>query len=80
MFSVNWLENTDASNTNTETLEQQWKTVAKLTNLSQVCQWGVETWTTEPIGDFVGETAKSFLNVLPPIPDPISEINKIKYA
>jgi len=36
LFSVNWMENSDASDLNTETLEAQYKTVKKETSKSHV--------------------------------------------
>ena len=55
LFSVNWMEDTDAANISTETLQEQYETVKTKTNLSPVLQWGELDWTTEPIGMFEGD-------------------------
>jgi len=52
LFSVNWLEDSDKAKMNTETLEDQFKTVQKLTAKSHVLQFGSLTLDTEPLADF----------------------------
>jgi len=52
LYSVNWLQDSDAANMQTETLAQQYQVVKKETNTSDVCQWGDATWDSSPIGDF----------------------------
>ena len=52
LFSVNWMEDSEASTMSTETLQQQFVNVKNLTTKSQVMQWGDLTFTTEPIADF----------------------------
>ena len=55
LYSVNWLENSDNSNTKTETLQEQYEKVKKLTNKSHVMQFGdVSTIGPEPVADFIG--------------------------
>lgn len=54
LFSINWMEDTDAANINTESLEQQFETVQTKTSQSHVLQWGQLTFTSEPIADFQG--------------------------
>lgn len=39
-FSINWLENADKTDLNTETLQRQWETVKSLVTESSVMQWG----------------------------------------
>jgi legumain len=56
LFSVNWMEDSDAAKMNVETLQQQWQTVKTETTKSQVMQWGDLSWTSEPIGDFESGT------------------------
>merc|ERR1712227_451528 len=59
LFSVNWMENTDAADIKTETLQDQYKTVKKETTKSPVLQWGQLSFTSEPIADFQsGKDAK----------------------
>jgi len=52
LFSVNWMEDTDAADIKTETLQEQFKNVKKLTTKSPVLQWGQTNFTSEPIADF----------------------------
>ena len=54
LYSVNWMEDTDAENICTESLHQQFLTVQKLTNLSHVLEWGDQAFSTEAAGDFTG--------------------------
>ena len=55
LYSVNWLENSDTSNTKTETLNEQYEKVKRLTNKSHVMQFGdVATIGPEPVADFIG--------------------------
>jgi len=54
LFSVNWLENTDATDTSKQTLEQQYNVVKTLTAQSHVMQYGDLSFTTEASADFVG--------------------------
>jgi len=39
-YSINWMNDTDHSNINTETLQQQYNIVKKITTTSQVCEYG----------------------------------------
>ena len=57
LYSVNWMENADAVG-KTETLEAQYTLVKKLTNLSHVMQYGNQSYTSDPIGNFLGDTTK----------------------
>jgi legumain len=56
LFSVNWLEDSEKAKMNTETLEDQYKTVQKLTAKSHVLQFGQLSLDTEPIADFQSGT------------------------
>lgn len=40
MYSVNWLENSDAADLTKETLQAQFNIVKKETNTSVVCEYG----------------------------------------
>ena len=52
LFSVNWMEDTDAADMSTETLQQQFVTVQKETTKSHVLQWGQTTFTNEALDQF----------------------------
>ena len=56
LFSINWMEDTEANNVNTETLQTQHDTVVELTTKSPVCEFGDFSFMSEPIGDFEGTT------------------------
>jgi len=55
LYSINWMENADEVGKD-ETLEAQFTEVKKLTNLSHVMQYGDQTYTSDPIGNFLGDT------------------------
>jgi len=58
LFSVNWMEDTDAAQLNVETLQEQFVTVQKATKQSHVLQWGELTFTGETLDQFeAGTTA-----------------------
>ena len=59
LFSVNWMEDSDAAQMDTETLQNQYDKVRKETTRSQVLQWGDLSFTSEPLSAFEGtlETA-----------------------
>ena len=60
LFSVNWMEDTDAADITKETLQEQYASVKKSTTKSPVLQWGELDFTSEPIADFQSNTdAKS---------------------
>lgn len=54
LFSVSWMQNIDTSDTTSETLEQQYTLVKKLTNKSHVMQYGDETFTSDTLSEYVG--------------------------
>jgi len=54
LFSVNWLQNAEKMNMNTETLEQQYDKVKVLANRSHVMQWGDLNFTSDPLSAFFG--------------------------
>jgi legumain len=64
LFSINWMEDTEANDPAVETLAEQTATVTTLTNRSPVQKFGTEDFTFEPIGDFQGidSLENSFLN------------------
>lgn len=54
LFSVNWMEDTDAQNIHQESLATQFDKVQKLTAQSHVMKYGQQSFTNEPIGNFQG--------------------------
>ncbi len=54
LFSVNWMEDTEANNPASETLLQQYQTVKKLTTESPVELFGELDFGNEFVGDFQG--------------------------
>jgi len=53
LYSINWMENADALGP-TETLQAQFVDVRTKTTQSHVMQYGDTTWTSEPIGNYLG--------------------------
>jgi len=61
LYSINWMENADSLGP-TETLQAQYVAVKQLTTMSHVMQYGDLTWTSEPIGNYLGSNAsKTFV-------------------
>ena len=56
LFSINWMEDTEANNPSVETLEQQYETVKTKTTQSPVQKFGDFNFMSEAIGDFEGTT------------------------
>ena len=54
LFSINWMEDTMATDLTIETLEEQFTTVKTKTTKSPVMRFGDTSFTSEPIGDFEG--------------------------
>lgn len=57
LYSINWMENADKVGKD-ETLEDQYTIVKKLTTKSHVMQYGNQSYTSDPIGNFLGDTQK----------------------
>jgi len=55
LYSINWMENADAQGPS-ETLQAQFLDVRTKTTQSHVMQYGDLTWTTEPIGNYLGNS------------------------
>jgi legumain len=53
LYSINWMENADQVGP-TETLQAQYIEVKAATTQSHVMQYGDLTWTSEPIGNYLG--------------------------
>jgi len=56
LYSVNWMENADKVG-KTETLQDQFEIIKKTTSKSHVMQYGTLDFTSDPIGDFMGDVA-----------------------
>jgi len=64
LFSVSWMEDSDAEDVTRETLEKQFKLVKKRTNESHVMQWGDKSFVQDKLSEFFGDnTANRSLNV-----------------
>jgi len=59
LYSINWMENSDAQGP-TETLQAQFLDVRTKTTQSHVMQYGDLSWTSEPIGNYLGEQNTTF--------------------
>jgi len=66
LFSINWMEDTEANDVSVETLLEQQGVVTELTTQSPVCTFGSDEFLWEPIGDFQGiDTAEqSYSDIL----------------
>jgi len=53
-FSVRWMEDSDAASINKETVGQQAANLVTLVTKSHVQRYGVTSFDSEPIGDFLG--------------------------
>lgn len=58
LYSVNWMENCDKVG-KTETLEQQFQLVVTATSKSHVMRYGTMSYTSDPIGDFMGDVSSN---------------------
>ena len=54
LFSVNWMEDTEANNPVVETLADQFTNVQNLTTASPVMKFGDFSFMSEPVADFEG--------------------------
>jgi len=54
VYSVNWMENSDAVDISKESLQDQFTVVKRLTNTSVCCEYGDQTFATEPVSYFQG--------------------------
>jgi len=52
LYSVTWMEDSDAMDLSAETLATQFQTVLKATDLSHVMEYGQTTFKNEVVGDF----------------------------
>jgi len=58
LYSVNWMENADSVG-KTETLEDQFTVIKKTTDKSHVMQYGTLSFTSDPIGDYMGDVSNN---------------------
>ncbi|KAJ1364384.1 hypothetical protein KIN20_024473 [Parelaphostrongylus tenuis] len=58
LFSVNWMQDTEAHDTGVETLKLQFEDVRTLTNLSHVMEYGDLNITKESVGTFEADKKK----------------------
>ena len=70
-YSAKWMENSDVSNLNHETLEDQYEKVKYETNTSTVCQFGdVDNISKMSVSNFQGKKRKiELVGLSDPIPD-----------
>jgi len=61
LYSVNWMENTDSIGMK-ETLEAQFTAVQAATTESHVMQYGDQSYTSDPIGNFMGQSNTTSTN------------------
>jgi legumain len=64
LYSVNWMENTDAQKAMSESLENQFEVVKNETTQSHVCEFGDQSFVADPIGDFLGDKSSAFSSVI----------------
>lgn len=69
LYSINWMEDTDANNICSESLDTQFQTVLKKTTMSHVMKFGESSFVQEAVGNFQGvcdaqATVSSFLRNL----------------
>lgn len=57
LFSVSFIEDIDNGDMTTETLDQQFLTVKKLTTRSNVLQWGDLSFVRQYVSDFIGKSS-----------------------
>merc|ERR1711865_270211 len=55
LFSVNWMEDSDAEDVTSETLKAQSDIVVTTTDKSKVMQWGDLTFQTDKVSEFQGD-------------------------
>jgi len=54
LFSVNWMEDAEAVDTTSESLDTAFKTIMTKTTKSDVMQWGDVSFTDDKVAEFVG--------------------------
>lgn len=79
LFSINWMEDTEANNVSVETLQEQFDTVVKETTASPAMKFGDFSFMSEPIGDFEGTNNGSSSVVGKAIHSAFGYINKFTH-
>jgi len=59
LFSVSWMEDSDAKDITSETLSAQFSAVKSATAKSQVMQWGDLSFTSDMVSEFQGDSASN---------------------
>jgi len=59
LFSVNWMEDSDATDITQETLDVQYNVIKTKTDKSKVMQWGDVTFTSDKVSEFQGDQKAS---------------------
>jgi len=59
LFSVNWMEDSDAQDITSETLGDQFSQVKTATDKSAVMQWGDVTFQTDKVSEYQGDKASA---------------------
>merc|ERR1712019_13841 len=57
LFSVNWMEDSDATDITQESLDAQYQVIKTKTDKSKVMQWGDVTFTSDMVSEFQGDKA-----------------------
>jgi len=72
VYSVNWMENSDATPLTTQTLLEQYNIVKKLTNTSVVCKYGTMSMGSDECSQFLGDGSMVSRAVEDPV-DPVDD-------
>merc|ERR1711894_472587 len=59
LFSVNWMEDSDAQDVTKESLSTQYNTVREKTTKSAVMQWSDTSFTSDMLSDYLGTTGST---------------------
>merc|ERR1712048_457479 len=59
LFSVNWMEDSDAEDTTVETLGKQYEIVKNKTTRSHVLQWSDLTFLDDHVSEYIGGSSSS---------------------
>jgi len=57
LFSVNWMEDSDATDITQESLDAQYQIIKTKTDKSKVMQWGDVSFTSDKVSEFQGDKA-----------------------
>lgn len=79
-YSVNWMEDSDKNNIETETLKTQFETVKKLTDDSHCMEYGDMSINTEFVGEFEGPINPSSKITYPEVPKDVIPARDVPLA